>query len=72
MSCLLIYAEISFVSVSNIYTSQILLIRRIKKCNVLIEYTYILLLEHLTVIAEQLVSIFIVLAVFGDLVDEEQ
>jgi len=52
MPGLFINAEIALVRVGNINTAQILLIRRIEKRDVLIEYADILLLKHFSVFAE--------------------
>ena len=51
---------------------EILLIRRVKHRNVLIQNGKILLLEHHAIFAKHLVAVFIILAVFCHLVDEEQ
>ena len=51
---------------------QILLIRSVKHRNVLVQNSKILLLKHHAVVAEHLVTVFVVLAVLCYLVDEEQ
>ena len=70
----LVDAEIALMYPMNIAAGglQILLIRRIKQCNVLIQNGNILLFKHHAVFAKYLVAIFIVLAIFCHLVNEEQ
>ena len=51
---------------------EILLIRRVKHRNVLVQNGKILLLKHHAIFAKHLVAVFIILAVLCHFVDEEQ
>ena len=74
-SGLFVDAEITFMNSRRLPAElpQILLVRCIFQCEVLVlKNVEVLFLEHLAVFAQLLVAIFIILAVLGDLVDEEQ
>lgn len=69
---LFIDAEISGMSLGNINCPQILLVRCVEQCKILIQYINIFLLENLAVFRVNLVAILIVAAVFCNLVNKEQ
>ena len=50
---------------------QILLIRRVKHRDILIQYADIFLLKHNTVFAKHFIAVLIVLTILCNLVDEE-
>ena len=70
----LIDAEIALMHPAYIAASgfEILLIRRVKHRNVLVQNGKILLLKHHAIFAKHLVAVFIILAVLCHFVDEEQ
>ena len=71
---LLIDTEITSVDSRNIVAggAEILLVSIVEHSQMLVQNTDIFLLEHLAVLTEHLVPIFIVLTVFCNLVDEEE
>ena len=54
------------------YVVQVFLIRGVQERTVFLQYRKIFLFENLTVLAKNLVAVFIVLTVLCNLVDEEQ
>ena len=50
---------------------QILLIRRVKQIDILIQYADIFLFKHNAIFAKHFIAVFIVLAILCYLVDEE-
>ena len=52
--------------------SQIFLIRRIEQGCILVQNADVLLLKHLTVLAQDLVAVSVILAILSDLVNKEQ
>ena len=68
---LFVDAEIALVRVSSFNAAEILLIRRIKHRQMLVQNVEIFLLKDTTVLAQDFVSVLVILTVLCNLVDEK-
>ena len=69
----LINAEVTLVNAANFVCSrtQILLIFRVKHSQILIQNIQIFLFKHLAIFAQDFIAVFVILTIFGNLVNKE-
>ena len=69
---LLVDAEIAPVGLVGVDAVEVREVGRVEQCAVIVDYGVILFLKHAPIFAEGLHAVRVILAVLGDLVDEEQ